>query len=344
MSWEIKGEPFVFKGVTNVMDCKTSEDVMIKAGLNWNVAKCEIVARMPELGDSYADEKGFIRGGDFYRDIDNEYGIYRTDKNIPLGIVKGRYNIVQNTDVFKFFDNAIGKDKAIWQTAGCFGNGERIFVSAKLPKTILVDGDPVDNYLLFVTSHDRSSGVKIVLTPIRVICKNTLNAAIKGASNYVSFRHTDSVHSNIADSAEILGICNTKIEHCNLMFDKMRKIRIDDKTSHKYFVSSILSVKEYEKLIETGFTPSQLVERNWSSIEATGISMKKVNTISDINKYYYEGAGQQQLLGTGWGAYNAIAGYYSNVDNAVGIKRMDSIILGDKSNKIKNSGDLIYTI
>ena len=101
-------------------------------------------------------------------------------------------------DAFSFFNNAIGRDKAIWQTAGFFGNGERIFVSAKLPDSIYVNGqDPVDNYLVFTTSHDGSSGVKILFTPIRVICENTLNAAIKNATNYVSFRHTASVHKNI---------------------------------------------------------------------------------------------------------------------------------------------------
>ena len=344
MSWAIKGVPFVFKGVTNVMDCKTSKDVMIKAGLDWDVSKCEIMAKMPVEEAFGNGTDGFMMGSNFYKEIPNSFGIYRTDKNIPLGTVKGRYTPVQNTEVFSFFDNAIGKDKALWQTAGCFGNGERVFVSAKLPKTILVNGDPVDNYLLFVTSHDGSSGVKIVLTPIRVICQNTLNAAIKNATNYISFRHTIGVHNNIDSASDILGICNTKINHCDGVYSEMAKIKIDDKTSHNYFVSAILSPSEYSKLSETGHNPSQIVNREWNAIEATGISMKKVNTISEINKYYYEGAGQQQLVGTGWGAYNAITGYYSNVDNSHGIKRMDSIILGDKANKIKSSGDLIFTM
>ena len=217
ISFRIKGIPFRYKGAINVEDCRTAEEVIIKAGLDWEVAKCPLVAKMPFDGvldmTSSPVEESFVRGHELFRDCPNAYATYRTDKNIPLGIVKEKYTEVQNLDAFGFFDNAIGKDKAIWQTAGFFGNGERIFVSAKLPDSIYVNGqDPVDNYLVFTTSHDGSSGVKILLTPIRVICENTLNAAIRNAQNYVSFRHTASVHKNIDMAHEILGICQEKRE------------------------------------------------------------------------------------------------------------------------------------
>ena len=172
MSYTIKGAPFRYKGAINVEDCRTSEDVMRKAQLDWNVAKCELIAKMPGLIEDIDKSSGFMKGGDYYEVCPNAFATYRTDHNIPLGLVKDRYTIVQNTEAFSFFDKAIGKDKAIWQTAGFFGNGERVFVSAKLPNNILVNGDPVENYLVFTTSHDGSCGVKILFTPIRVICEN----------------------------------------------------------------------------------------------------------------------------------------------------------------------------
>ena len=183
ISFKIKGIPFRYKGAINVEDCETAEDAIVKAGLDWTVAKCPLVAKMPLLS-GYDEEEllkdGFFRGVDYYRECPNAYATYRTDKNIPLGIVKEKYTEVQNIEAFSFFNDAIGKDKAIWQTAGFFGNGERIFVSAKLPESIFVNGkDMVDNYLIFTTSHDGSSGVKILLSPIRVVCENTLNASIR---------------------------------------------------------------------------------------------------------------------------------------------------------------------
>lgn len=337
----VKGAPFRYKGAVNVENCKTSADVMSAAGLDWEVAKCELVAKMPTININSKSEDSFIYGSDMYRICPNAYATYRTDHNIPLGIVKERYTPVQNIDAFNFFDGAIGKDKAIWQTAGFFGMGERIFVSAKLPKNILVNGDPVENYLVFTTSHDGSSGVRILFTPIRIICQNTLNAAIKTSTNYVSFRHTKSVHGNLDIAAEILGICDDKIKYLNEQYNFMQKIKASDEQAQNIFANVILTDSELENIKNTGHTIQQVVNRNWMAIQDSGISMKKVNAIAEMNNYYFNGVGQKELLGNMWGVYNAVTGYYSNVDNAEGIKRMDSILFGDKSRKIELAGNLV---
>ena len=337
----IKGAPFRYKGAVNVEDCKTSEDVMRKAQLDWNVAKCELIAKMPGLIEDIDKSSGFMKGGDYYDICPNAFATYRTDHNIPLGLVKDRYTIVQNTEAFSFFDKAIGKDKAIWQTAGFFGNGERVFVSAKLPNNILVNGDPVENYLVFTTSHDGSCGVKILFTPIRVICENTLNAAIHQASNYVSFRHTASVHKNIDTAHEILGICREKTEFLAEQYEAMSKIKMTDAQVNEYFVNLILSETEKQKVLDTGHTFEQLISKNWRAVEDSEVSMKKINVLHNMREYYEVGPGQKQYLGTGWGAYNAVTGYYSNVDNAEGIKRFDKLVFGSQSVKIQTAGNLI---
>ena len=346
ISFRIKGVPFRFKGAVNVEDCKTAEEVIIKAGLDWEVAKCPLIAKMPFDGVidlmAHTAETSFVRGSDLYRDCPNAYATYRTDKNIPLGIVKEKYTEVQNIDAFNFFDNAIDRDKAIWQTAGLFGNGERIFVSAKLPDSIYVNGkDPVDNYLVFTTSHDGSSGVKILLTPIRVICENTLNAAIRNAQNYVSFRHTASVHQNIDTAHEILGICQEKISFLSEQYEAMSKVKMTDKEVNEYFVNLILTENERQNILDTGHTFEQLINKNYYAIDDSGISMKKVNVLNSMREYYEVGPGQTQYLGTGWGAYNAVTGYYSNVDKAEGIKRFDKLVFGSQSLKIQTASNLI---
>lgn len=341
MSYLVKGKPWNYNGSVNVENCKTAAEVMSAAGLDWNVAKCELVAKMP-THDIYAKEKdSFIMGDSMYKICPNAFATYRTDYNIPLGIVKERYTPVQNIEAFTFFDGAIGKDKAIWQTAGFFGNGERIFVSAKLPKNILVNGDPVENYLVFTTSHDGSSGVKILFTPIRVVCENTLNAAIATSTNYVSFRHTKSVHGNLDIAAEILGICETRIVALQEQFNIMRKIQMTDDKAQQIFANVILTEDEQFKINQTGHTVGQIITRDWRAIQDSGISMKKVNTLSEINNYYFAGIGQKEILGTAWGVYNAITGYYSNIDNSEGTKRMDSLLYGDKSRKIELAGNLV---
>lgn len=340
MTYVVKGTPFRYKGSVNVEDCVTAEEVMTSAGLDWNVAKCELVAKMP-IHINQTETDGFVYGANNYVECPNAFATYRTDCNIPLGIVKERYTPVQNIEAFSFFNNAIGKNKALWQTAGFFGNGERIFVSAKLPKNIFVQGDAIENYLVFTTSHDGSSGVKILFTPIRVVCENTLNAAIASSTNYVSFRHTKSVHSNLDIVTQILAVCDDKISTLQEQFTLMKKKEMSDKQAQKIFANVVFTEDEQFRIKESGHTINQIVMRDWRAIDDSQVSMKKVNVIAEMNNYYFDGIGQKELVGTGYGVYNAVNGYYSNVDNSEGLKRMDSLLYGDKARKIELAGNLI---
>lgn len=339
---ETRGVPFVFGGVKNVNDCKTSAEVIKKAGLDWSVRKAEIFAKI--LNTQSVCPGGIYDGANAYNPVDNMFATYRDDTGAPLGIVKGRYEPVQNIDAFKFFDDAIGKDEAIWQTAGALDGGSRVFVSAKLPNTITINGDPVDNYLVFLTSHDGSTGVKIMLTPVRIFCQNCLNAAIRNADSYISYRHTRSVHKNIDIAHEILGICNDKIKNLQLMYDLLGKKEMSDAAAQEAFCDLILTEAEINALKDTGHTKFEIVNRNYRAINDSGISMKKVNTISGINDYYYNGIAQNEIVGTAWGVYNAVTGYYSNVDNVSGQKRFDSLLFGDKATKIKSFSDYLLEV
>lgn len=348
--YSLKGVPWQYKGVANVEDCISAEEVMTKSGLDFHVDKCELYAKMPIINNGNDEEldavsetlknnnDAHLYGKDVYRNCPNAYGTYRTDYNIPLGIVKSKYTVVQNSEAFKFFNDAIVNGGVKWQTAGAFGKGERIFVSAKLPGAYMVGSkDPIEDYLVFTNTHDGSGGVKILFTPIRVICQNTLNAAIRTSTNFISFRHTASVHSNIQLAHSILGICKSRRiefeEECN----KLYKTAITDEQCMEYIVSNILSNDEWEKLNQTRHTPKELCYRNNLAYEDSEISMKKLNVISDTWEYYNNGIGQKEIIGTAWGAVNAITGYYSNVDNGFGEKFMDSILYGDKSKKIQTA-------
>lgn len=347
LMYKVKGKPWAYSGAIDVSDCSTAKEVMLKAGLNFNVAKCELVGKMPikltgtdeELDRIIKEQKNgaHVFGTDIYRKCDNAFATYRTDCNIPLGTVRNKYTIVQNNEAFNFFDDAIGKNSAIWQTAGFWGNGERIFVSAKLPNNFLVKDDPVENYLVFTNTHDGSGGVKILFTPIRVVGQNTLNAAIHSSSNYISFRHTSSVHNKISIAQEILGISKIKSEefaqYCNLLAD----IKVTDEDVIQFIGENILTQDEVQRLKDTGHTIKDIAYRNGLALSDSKISSRKMNVISDTYNYYFDGPGQRDILGTAWGAVNAVSGYYSNIDNIEGTKRFDSICYGDKSRKIETA-------
>lgn len=348
--YEKKGLPWTYPGVTAVGDCITSEEVIKKANLDWDVSKCEVYAniKITDTSDKMLDiinndvKKGnaAINGNSLFKQCPNGYCTYRTDKNIPLGVVKRKYTIVQNREAFSFFDKAIENKEAKWFTAGCFGNGNRVFISTKLPNISLVKNDPVDNYLVFINSHDGSGGVKIMFTPVRIICFNALTAAIKSSTNYISFRHTASVHKNIDEAHEVLGICERKRQETEEYYNYLANIKVTDEDIMKFVGEFVLTEEEAEQLLVTGHSFKELCYRNNQAFEDSGISMRKLNVISDIWDYYNDGIGQKQIAGTAWGAVNAVSGYYSNVDNAIGEKRFDSIVFGDKSRKIQNAFDM----
>ena len=342
----IKGNILTFTGVTDVTDCNTSKEVMIKAGLNWNVAKGQVYAKMPGQVDFNNPDNikdcDFFNGSDSYKPITNQFCTYRTDINAPLGLVKERYTPVQNVDAFRFFDDAIGKDDVSWFTAGCYGNGEKVFVSAKLSDNVLVNGkDPINMFLVFSTSHDGSSGVRIMLTPIRLICFNAMNAAIRKADSFITMRHTQSVHKRINEAQEILGITRKKIDFFAQCMEQMTKIKLSDQEANMIFANVLLTKKELEDLAHNNYTPEHLIKRNWDAIDCCNVSTQRVNELIEMTKYYNVGAGQREWLGTGYGVYNAVNGYYSNVKKEEGIKRMDTLLYGNQAAKIKLASDLI---
>ena len=94
------------------------------------------------------------------------------------------YEVVQNMDAFSFFDAIVGGDGIQYETAGALGKGERIFITAKLPNYIKVGNDDlIEQYLFLTTSHDGGGSITAAFTPVRIVCNNTLNAALRNHSD-----------------------------------------------------------------------------------------------------------------------------------------------------------------
>jgi len=252
----------------------TSKQAIELAGLDYEVAK------VPVLMDG---------SNGFNTVIPDKFVTLRKDTNEIFGIVGNRYEIVQNRDAFGFFDSIVGGELAMFETAGAIGKGEKIFITAKMPSFIRIAGtdDITEVYVLLTSTHDGTGAVIAAITPIRVVCQNTLNAALKDTINKVSLRHTSSVVKALEDAHKLIGISHAYTEELNECFNFLATKKVTD--------------SQVKALIENLF----LGDAKAGEEDSTRIK----NIREEVLKSYMSGVGQGKILGTAWGVYNGITHY-----------------------------------
>lgn len=238
--------------------------------------------------------------------IEDQYATVRMDTREVLGVVGRRYSPIQNRDAFAFFDSLVGSDEAIYHTAGVLGKGERIWILAKLPGYIKVKGeDIVEKYLLLMNSHDGSSLVRAKLTPIRVVCCNTLTAALNGVEEEVRIRHTPNSVAKLEQAHKLLGLTNGLYEQLEVIFNRMALTQITEKQLLEYVQALVPSNPKAQKDTRT------------ENIR---------NTILELHE---SGQGAELSRGTVWGAYNAVTEYTDHVVHSQHpAKRLNSMWFG----------------
>ncbi len=229
------------------------------------------------------------------------FATVRTDTDAVLGFVNERYEPVQNIDAFTFFDTLVAEGKAAYETAGVFGKGERIWILARLPDYIRVHGnDIVNKYLLLTNSHDGSPPVRVILTPIRVVCNNTLTAALQGAGE-VRIHHIPNTVWDLEQTAALLGLSKILYEQLDVLFNDMAARKITHKQLREYVRALVPDNQEAENTARTG---------------------KIRNSVLQLHD---SGRGAQLSRGTVWGAFNSVAEY------------TDHMMLGEDSSTRLNS-------
>ena len=118
-------------------------------------------------------------------------GFWANVRNIDqkvLGVVSDKYKVVQNEEAFAFTDTLLGEG-VTYETAGALQEGRKVWLLAKLPQKYIISGDEITPYLVFSNSHDGSGAIKVAMTPVRVVCNNTLNLALEHARRIWSTTH-----------------------------------------------------------------------------------------------------------------------------------------------------------
>jgi phage/plasmid-like protein (TIGR03299 family) len=209
-----------------------------------------------------------------------------------LGVVGERYHVLQNEDLFSFGDNILDGGGR-WETAGSIRGGRVVFGSLALERETILDpngvADKVKTYLLINTSHDGSIAIQASITPVRVVCANTLNLALgsKRGRNAIKqtfkIRHTQTANGKVQVARETLGLANKYMD----AFDVMAKAMIEKEITAQQFNDIVLAA--YPKPDE----------------EKKGALTRWTNKIDVINDIY-TGEFNGMIAGNAWGAFNAL--------------------------------------
>ena len=199
---------------TRVMEAPSSKEALGLAGLDWKVVQEPVYTQAEELIEGY---KANVRD---------------SDRKV-LGVVTNRYRIIQNEEAFGFTDALLGEGVR-YETAGSLQGGRKVWLLARLPHEYIISGERISPYLVFSNAHDGSGAVRVALTPIRVVCNNTLNLALSTAKRSWSMMHTGNVQEKLEEAKDTLFRAETYMDSLGKEFDELRKKKLTDKQVMDY--------------------------------------------------------------------------------------------------------------
>lgn len=219
-----------------VQEAPESKDALKLAGLDWKVYQREV----------YTDSGIKIEG---YR-----ANVRNTDNKV-LGVVTERYKIVQNEEAFSFTDALLGKGVR-YETAGSLQEGKKVWLLARLPKEYIISGEQISPYLVFSNSHDGSAAVRVAVTPIRVVCNNTLNLALSTAKRSWAMVHTGNIKGKIHEAQETLFMAENYMSKLGKEFEELKRQKLSERQVKEYIelllplekTSSLVTAKNVKKL------------------------------------------------------------------------------------------------
>lgn len=324
---------------TVVEEAKTPDEIIRIANMDYEVALAPMFASFipPEAKHLVKEDNHYachMSNGDVIiipekgARVDDVYATYRKDNYKILGTVGSRYEPVQNIEAMDFIyqvcksQMVINPKDVIIQTAGVLGIGERIFVTAKLP-TYEIAKDEMEKYILFTTSHDGSGSIQACFTDIRVVCNNTLNAALNHCKNMVRFKHTKNVKANLAIGAQMMRDTLKYSEQAKMILEAAENIKINDDVMIDYITDLICDANQKEFIAKCGGIGKIPYDNDV-------ISTRKKNQLHAMVNYIERGPGQDSHRGTMLWLYNGVTSYINNgIEYKDNLNKFDSITQGN---------------
>lgn len=252
---------------TMVAEAPNSKDALRLAGLNWKVLQEPVYTENEELIQGY---KANVRD---------------TDRKV-LGVVTDRYKVIQNEEAFAFTDTLLGEGVR-YETAGSLQEGRRVWMLARLPREFIIGGERISPYMVFSNTHDGSGAVKTALTPIRVVCNNTLNLALRTAKRSWSMIHTGDISGKIEEAKNTLLLADEYMTALGQEFENLRKIKLSEK-----------QVLDYIRILLP-------MEENYSLLQKRGVEKLR----ADMKMRYFDAPDLKDVGNNGYRFVNAVSDF-----------------------------------
>lgn len=257
---------------TEVRGAHTSAEVLELAGLNWEVQS------NPIFNANGEEIKGYRANT-------------RSSDNSVLGIVSGKYNICQNKDAFDFTDALIGEG-ITYETAGSLYGGKQIWLLGKMPERYIA-GDKVDPYICFSNKHDGTGAIRVCMTPIRVICSNTLNLALKQAERNWSAIHRGDIKGKLEEARHTLQLAEEYM------------VALEEKADQ--LANETMTIVDVHGVLEQLFK----IEKDMSDRRKNRVKEQREEVMA-----YMLAPDLARFIGTKWGFLNGIADYVGHSEPA----------------------------
>ena len=234
-----------------------------------------------------------------------------------LGVVGSGYTVIQNEEHADLLNRVVDESGAHFETAGSLRGGRSVFLSMKVPRTMMIGGvDAVDLYLIALNSHDGTSAFRLLVSPVRVVCANTQALALRRAQATFSIRHTSGAQSNIAQARQALGL------------------------TFKY---ADAFEREAEQMIAHAMTDAQFDQRSSASCGSVSPSRSGRPRSPRTAKTPFSGCGPtprrtRSIRGTRWAGYQAITEYldhFAPVQGNSALARAERVASGGTATALK---------
>jgi phage/plasmid-like protein (TIGR03299 family) len=287
---------------TEVPKSVTAEEMIRAAGLDWSVdlrpargarkinrkgefSRYEVV-RLPREATQKAEVPHETRQSDLAGFAQSKANAQESE--VLLGVVSRRYKPLQNVEAFEFFNPIVGDKKAYFETAGALGEGERIWVMARMPETMqIVPGDECLKYLLLSNTHSGDGSVIVKFTSVRVVCNNTLMMAMEDGQKAYRVRHSKQMHFKLEELADFLAITQEVFSKAKECFQMLARVQMKGNRLDQY--------------LEAVFPRSEAQKKKGESPQRWGFLRQVFDGQPDLQL--------PGVQGTLWAAYNAITRY-----------------------------------